>query len=391
LYILLSGNVFAVPATSAGLAQVEGIVSFTSYLMSDEESQQTSLDNHVDSNPQCEFDLHEFSLSKIDDIMFGFASFGISINNPKAFPKGSNIRKEQVERCLAHIKTLEKVDVGIFNRLSQSLKATQVALLVKLFIGEQKSYISNRRDLDKQLFKDCFSSSTNNALINPFRRGVMAAIDKEIVVFDTDDVVLCVETGDGEIKEVQLRVGHDKTDLAEYARTKGNGTKYLDVKCVKICIKRKGKTGVFEVFWNRAFECNFANSNIANPLVNPDAVRYAAGFVSVHLVNGEYSIMIPVTEHLIITAPTNVEMFVFPSNFLGALIHEFHLYIVQFADQEVSRLLQAKLTHRWRILKRIATRQLQHRLQRMLGNHQKELLVDQLKLESEVYMRRVAK
>jgi hypothetical protein len=300
----MSGDVFVVPAISSGLQQIQLIMEFTSFLMKSEDDKQSLLDNHFEKNPECLFDIEEFVKSKIDDILGGFSSLGVSIGNATAFPKGSNVKKVEVERSLLHVKSLEQSNVGIFSRLAPSLKATQVAEVVKRFSGTVKSYISNRRDINKLLFQKCFSSDSRNALFNPFRVSVMAEINQHMLYIDPVDVLLCVEMEDGVIKDVELLKNGVKPDLSLFSRTKENGTKYLDIKRVKICTKRtNNRNSTFADFWNRPFEYNLANESALNPLLNPDAVVYNAGFVSVRKVGSEYALDIPITAHLTITAP----------------------------------------------------------------------------------------
>jgi hypothetical protein len=312
LYLLLSGKVFVVPAVSAGVAQLESIVEFTTFVMSDEGDQIQSLESHLEKNEDCEFNLEEFNLSKVDDIIHGFSSFGVSINNSTAFPKGSNVRKVQVERALAHMISLQSNEVGILNNIAKTLKATQTQHITKLFVGEQKSYVSNRRDLDKQLFREFYSPDLNNALLNPMRRSVIVEKDKKMFWIEPVDVVLSVEMEDGEMKEVQLKTGSVKADLATFSRTKDNGSKYVDVKGVKLCTGRdEARKGNYEVFFDHRLEVNLANSNVANPLVNPDGMVYHAGFVSICLVNSKYEINIPVKEHLAISTPRAESVYAF--------------------------------------------------------------------------------
>jgi len=311
LYILLSGKVFVVPAVNAGLSQLEGIVDLTTFLMSDGDDQEQALEAHLEKNIECEFDINEFCLSKVDDIIQGFSSFGVSIDNPSAFPKGSNVRKVQVERSLVHISTLGSNKVGIMNIIGKNLKASQIQHLIKVFVGQQKSYVSNRRNLDKQLIRNFFSPNPSYALLNPYRSSVLSDRDNRILWVETVDVILCVKMDDETVREFQLKKNEVKANLAEYARTKSNGARYLDVKAVKLCTLRKSKKeAVYEVFWSRSFEINLGNTRCQNPLVNTEKIRYSAGFVSVRLVRGEYEIKIPVTEHLLISEPKNESAYV---------------------------------------------------------------------------------
>jgi hypothetical protein len=296
--------VYIVPAISAGMAQIQRIVDIITLSMMDDEGKLRVLDEFKEKNPECEMGVEEFVLSRLDDIIVGLMKRGVSIGNRAAFPKASNVRKVQVERCLAYFKELEKVEVGVFPRLSPSLKATQVSAIIKGFVGEGKSYVSNRRDLDKQLFKDFYSSSPANALLNPVRKEVQEKRDRQLTMIDTNDVVLVVKVEGGEEKEFQLMKGSEKTDLATFASTKSNGTRYLDIRSIKLCTEREGnRKSVFRDFWNRPLEYNLASDAGVNPLVNQSTIEYLPGFVTVYKVGDEYDISIPVSERLNITDP----------------------------------------------------------------------------------------
>jgi hypothetical protein len=188
--------------------------------------------------------------------------------------------------------------------LSPSLKATQVSAIIKGFVGEGKSYVSNRRDLDKQLHKDFYSSSPANALLNPVRKEVQEKRDRQLTMIDTNDVVLVVRVEGGEEKEFQLMKNDVKTDLAKFASTKGNGTRYLDIRRIKLCTEREGnRKGLFRDFWNRPLEYNLASDAGVNSMVNASCIEYLPGYVRIYKVGDDFDVSIPVSERLNITDP----------------------------------------------------------------------------------------
>jgi hypothetical protein len=230
LYLYMSDNVYVVPAISAGNAQIVGILDLVHSVMMSEEDLQEQVEKKREDNPDITEEL--LLLTKVDDIIGGFSSLGVSIGNKAAFAKGANIKKVQLERALIYLSSLQTTQVGIFSLISPNLKATQVIEVVsQRFVGEIKSYISNRYDLAKLLIKSCYSSDSSNALLNPIRK---EGKRKNILYMDTNDVFLVVETDGGVRQDVQLSCSSIKTDLSVFSRTKSNGTVYLDIKAVKL-------------------------------------------------------------------------------------------------------------------------------------------------------------
>jgi hypothetical protein len=224
---------------------------------------------------------------------------------------------------------------GPFKILAGSLLYTQISNIVDGFCGEIKSYISNGRVLDKVLFLNFGSQDLEESLINPFRDTVKTTIDKKIYCLDPKTVKLIVDFGGNE-KSIPLAhtSNGEKANLAEFAKRKTNGTRYLDIKA-------------FSFHGNRIdhrMQYNFANERNVSNIINPDTPQYCCGFVSIGIkstvlhhkpphpapkkpkgVKGKgtskfykgiekietLDIRIPVSEHLDITTAKSKEMYVY--------------------------------------------------------------------------------
>ena len=290
LYVYLSGNIRILQCESLGsVKHVQELLGFFSACR---------------NAPILEAQLKKYNTGKVevlslDDFMpiaikafvdsscrYTVSVTGAELKNSKSIPV------EEVLSCLHFYKELQTSAVGFYRAYAKNLEATQIDNLYRLFSGEVGGYFTQNRSLQK-LFWTNHGVDGDDALFSPFKRSVLAAIDKRKCLIDPHKVVLSVVKND-QLVDFALQVGNDKVDLKAHAT-----------------VKRNEKTGrekcylnVISVMINRIHEipCHveyvFPSQDRVSPAINAAAMKFLPGFVAVRLVKGRLQVEIPVTEHL---------------------------------------------------------------------------------------------